>query len=848
MATATLQYRVNNGALHTDSIAVASGDVISQTAASFAGWQSARWEIVAYPPNWSVPSGFTADVSSGYYYYLSNTGPSGVTPPDITIPDPATRWGKWTFRLTVTASSGTVVSADVSVETVSPVLGLHDLAVGEGSQFGGTRKWVGDQQDNARTLDASALVGGGFVSSLVANSPLHVNASTGAVTASWSATGDVPMSSHKITGLADPASAQDAATKAYVDSVAAGLDPKASVFVASTASITLSGTQTVDGVSVTAGKRVLAKDQGDNTTGIYLSAAGSWTRTTDLATGTSAAGVFCFVEQGTANGDKGFVCTNNVGSDVVGTDTLAWTQFSATSSGLDPNTHVWEDAATALNANGVPTRNLASSLSVSAQAGVVPFMLYPVGVQASDVEGFRVSRTVSDASGHGGTSTIVHMALGMPNAVGTDTKFAAIAAQLTSTLGPSGKMILRTLSGGTMSDWVTINSAGDIRFHGTTYASAGGRFVVDASGNITLQAITEAELRTAAAGLTTSLAVNSQKITGLADGSSSSDAAAFGQIGTAVNAAVSGTTNTLAKFTGTNVVGDSGATDDGTTFGTTRVFQVTKAGIGTTATIGLDLYNSTNSGTQYSPMARWSAWNGGTQVNFGVRWEPQSTSRGKLVFYTGTGSGAPSGGGGGTYWDSQDNNFGEGWISNGFYSGTTSAGGSGFRFMHSSNLGGMTLSSTTLVIKSYSANGIVLSIYSDSGSTLTSNVISTNGSGQGYARFIRAAPTSASNAVTFNLATSQNIEHALTENTTVSFSGAAAGMSGVLVFKNDGTGRTVTMPANGTGIEYDAAINALTTTGIVDAGANKRTVLAYYVLSDVANRIYVYARSTSTIP
>jgi hypothetical protein len=67
----------------------------------------------------------------------------------------------------------------------------------------------------------------------------------------------------------------------------------------------------------------------------------------------------------------------------------------------------------------------------------------------------------------------------------------------------------------------------------------------------------------------TSIAASSLKITGLANGSSASDAAAFGQIGTAVSAAVSGTTNTLAKFTGANVVGDSSITDASGTVNTT---------------------------------------------------------------------------------------------------------------------------------------------------------------------------------------------------------------------------------------------------------------------------------------
>ena len=67
--------------------------------------------------------------------------------------------------------------------------------------------------------------------------------------------------------------------KAYVDSVASGLDVKDSVRIATTANITLSGEQTIDGVSVVAGNRVLVKDQSTGSqNGIYLCVdGGSWT-------------------------------------------------------------------------------------------------------------------------------------------------------------------------------------------------------------------------------------------------------------------------------------------------------------------------------------------------------------------------------------------------------------------------------------------------------------------------------------------------------------------------------------------------------------------------------------------
>ena len=123
------------------------------------------------------------------------------------------------------------------------------------------------------------------------------------------------------------------ASKAYADSVASGLDVKESCKVATTANITLSGTQTIDGVAVAADQRVLVKDQSTGTeNGIYLCKAGAWARASDFAAGSSEAGAFTFIEEGTANADNGFVCTNNAGSDVVGTDAMVFSQFSGAGS------------------------------------------------------------------------------------------------------------------------------------------------------------------------------------------------------------------------------------------------------------------------------------------------------------------------------------------------------------------------------------------------------------------------------------------------------------------------------------------------------------------------------------
>lgn len=142
-------------------------------------------------------------------------------------------------------------------------------------------------------------------------------------------TAAVALNSQKITGLADPTNAQDAATKAYVDGVAQGLDAKASVRTATTANITLTGTQTIDGVSVVANDRVLVKNQSSAVqNGIYIAAAGAWSRAADADSWNELISAFTFVEEGTTNADTGWVSTVNAGG-TLGVTNVTFVQFSA---------------------------------------------------------------------------------------------------------------------------------------------------------------------------------------------------------------------------------------------------------------------------------------------------------------------------------------------------------------------------------------------------------------------------------------------------------------------------------------------------------------------------------------
>lgn len=150
-------------------------------------------------------------------------------------------------------------------------------------------------------------------------------------------TASVAMGAMRMTGLGDPVVAGDAANKLYVDSVATGLDLKASCRVASTVNVTLAGSapNTVDGVTLAATDRVLVKNQTTQSqNGVYVvsilgtGANGTWNRATDMdATAEVTPGAFTFVEEGTVNGNTGWVLTTDA-PITLGTTALVFTQFS----------------------------------------------------------------------------------------------------------------------------------------------------------------------------------------------------------------------------------------------------------------------------------------------------------------------------------------------------------------------------------------------------------------------------------------------------------------------------------------------------------------------------------------
>ncbi len=126
--------------------------------------------------------------------------------------------------------------------------------------------------------------------------------------------------------VADPSSPQDLVNLRTLLAFLQGLRWKDSVRAASTGNLTLSGLQSVNGVSLVAGDRVLAKNQSAAATnGIYIVSSGAWARSLDADSGPKLLGATVFVSEGDTNGNTEWTQTTDA-PITLGSTGLVWVQ------------------------------------------------------------------------------------------------------------------------------------------------------------------------------------------------------------------------------------------------------------------------------------------------------------------------------------------------------------------------------------------------------------------------------------------------------------------------------------------------------------------------------------------
>lgn len=217
-------------------------------------------------------------------------------------------------------------------------------------------------------------------------------------------TAAVSMNSQLITNLATATAAGHAVEYAQWMSALNGTKWKAPVRVLSITNLTLSGAQTIDGVSVIAGDRVAAFGQTTSTQdGIYLCAAGAWTRATDFPAAAAVSNAAFFVQEGTVYGDTQWNVTNNAGSDVVGTDNLVVAQIGAgTSYTADETTLHLTGTVFSIKTTYVGQASITTLGTVTTgtwNATVVGLVYGGLGVDASSTGGKRTARVNLNAPG-----------------------------------------------------------------------------------------------------------------------------------------------------------------------------------------------------------------------------------------------------------------------------------------------------------------------------------------------------------------------------------------------------------------------------------------------------------------
>ena len=359
---------------------------------------------------------------------------------------------------TGTVSNAMLANSSVTFGTTAVALGASNTAIAGVTQL---------DVDNIR-------VNGNTISSTDSNGDIVLDPN---------GSGDIDVNTSKIVNVTDPTANQDAATKAYVDSVANGLDVKDSVKVATAAALAAvtynngagtltadaNGALTVDGVTMSVDDRLLVKDQASAVqNGIYkvtatggASAVFVLTRTPDADTAAElTGGTFFFAEEGTANADNGYVSTHN-GTPTFGSTNITFAQFSGagqisagnalTKTGntldvaVDDSSIEVSSDALRVKASGITNAMLAGSIAISKLSGAqISF-----SDDSSTVSNIALGETIAVAGGEGVDATISGQTLTIAGEDATASNKGVASFSSNNFTVSSGAVTVTTIDGGT---------------------------------------------------------------------------------------------------------------------------------------------------------------------------------------------------------------------------------------------------------------------------------------------------------------------------------------------------------------------------------------------------------------
>jgi len=263
--------------------------------------------------------------------------------------------------------------ANSAVQNLLPVQALFNLDntfntfIGQGQPFFATFNPI----QSGLTITSSTIDS----TTIGATSP-----STGVFTNIATTTGTISTS---------PSANTDIANKYYVDAVAQGLGPKAACAVGTTANITLSGLQTIDGYTTLAGDRVLVKNQTSSQfNGIYLASASTWTRAVDMDVWAEVSGAYTVILNG-GQANTGYVCTASK-TGTIDVTAMPWVQFSGTGTyfagtGLTLSSNTFSITNTGVTAASVGSASKTLTATVNAQGQLTALADTNIAIAATQI-------------------------------------------------------------------------------------------------------------------------------------------------------------------------------------------------------------------------------------------------------------------------------------------------------------------------------------------------------------------------------------------------------------------------------------------------------------------------------